>query len=186
MNTETGPLTYICSNIPLSPEYGVYISQLIWYARTCSTYDQFLNWARILTDKLMLQVFLQSCLTSAFRKFYDRYNDFIYNYFRWAICCLKIFIPIVTSYLAHWLWQQITQHSWSWNWAHGECDRSTGDAYSPRHLLPLILFPGVSRNLLYYGLFHLLELYTGFDCEFLPFTWFDALILTAGSSVYVF
>jgi hypothetical protein len=30
---------YICSNIPLSPAYGVYISQLIPYARACSEAD---------------------------------------------------------------------------------------------------------------------------------------------------
>jgi hypothetical protein len=34
---------YTCSNIPLSPAYGVYISQLIRYATACSTYDQFLS-----------------------------------------------------------------------------------------------------------------------------------------------
>jgi hypothetical protein len=38
------------------------------------------NRGRLLTDKLMLQGFLQSRLMSAFRKFYDRYNDLIYNY----------------------------------------------------------------------------------------------------------
>jgi hypothetical protein len=63
---------YICSNIQLSPAYGVYISQLIRYARACSTYDQFLSWSRLLTDKLMLQGFLQFCLMSAFRKFCGR------------------------------------------------------------------------------------------------------------------
>jgi hypothetical protein len=29
--------TYICSDIPLSPAYGVYLSQRIRYARACST-----------------------------------------------------------------------------------------------------------------------------------------------------
>jgi hypothetical protein len=33
-----------------------------------------------LTDKLILQGFLQSYLMSAFRKFYGRYNDLIYDY----------------------------------------------------------------------------------------------------------
>jgi hypothetical protein len=70
----------ICSNIPLSTAYGVYISQLIPYARACSTYDQFFSRSKLLTDKLMLQRFLQSRLMSAFRKFYGRYNDLIYNY----------------------------------------------------------------------------------------------------------
>jgi hypothetical protein len=122
---------YICSNIPPSPPYGVYISQLIRYARACSTYYQFLSRSRLLTDKLMLQGFLKSRLMSAFRKFYGRNNDLIYNCnFHWAICCLTLSIPIVRPYLAHWLSLRITPHSWSWNWAHGGSDRLTGDAYS--------------------------------------------------------
>jgi hypothetical protein len=69
-----------CSNIPLSPAYGVYISQLIRYARACSTYDQFSSRGTLLTDKLIIQGFLQSRLISAFRKFYGRYNDLIHDY----------------------------------------------------------------------------------------------------------
>jgi hypothetical protein len=34
---------FLCSNIPLSPSYGVYISQLIHFARTRSAYDQVLS-----------------------------------------------------------------------------------------------------------------------------------------------
>jgi hypothetical protein len=73
-------IPYTFSNTPLSPVYGVYISQLIRHARACSIYDQFFSWGRLLTDKLMLQGFLQSRLMSAFRKFYGRYNDIIYDY----------------------------------------------------------------------------------------------------------
>jgi hypothetical protein len=69
-------IPYICINIPA---YGLYISQLIRYARACYTYDQFLSRGRLLTNKLLLQGFLQSRLMSAFRKFYHRYNDLIYN-----------------------------------------------------------------------------------------------------------
>jgi len=71
---------HLYSNIPLSPAYGVYISQLIRYARACSSYSQFLNRGRLLTHKLMLQEFLQPRLKSAFRKFYGRYNDIVWNY----------------------------------------------------------------------------------------------------------
>ena len=71
---------YTFRNTPLSPAYGVYISQLIRYARACSTYDQFLSRNSLLTDDLMLQGILQSSLMSAFCKFYGRYNDLIYNY----------------------------------------------------------------------------------------------------------
>jgi hypothetical protein len=33
--------SFLCSNIPLSPAYGVYVSQLIRYARACFTYEDF-------------------------------------------------------------------------------------------------------------------------------------------------
>jgi hypothetical protein len=52
-------IPFLCSNIPISPAYGVYISQLIRYARACSTYDQFLI-PSLLTKKLMSQGFQQS------------------------------------------------------------------------------------------------------------------------------
>ena len=71
---------HLCSNIPLSPAYGVYISQLIRYARACSGYSQFLNRGKLLTNKLMVQGFQQSRLKSAFRKFYGRYNDLVRQY----------------------------------------------------------------------------------------------------------
>jgi hypothetical protein len=71
---------YTWSNIQLSPVDGVYISQLIQYARASSTYDQFLSRGRLLTDKLMIQGFLRSRLMSAFRRFYGRYINLIHNY----------------------------------------------------------------------------------------------------------
>jgi hypothetical protein len=117
----------MCSNIPLSPAYGVYISQLIRYARAYSTYDQFFSQSRLLTDKLMIQGFVQSCLMSALAVTMIWF--IITNFYR-AICCVTFFIPIVRPYLAHWLWHRVSPHSWSWNWAHGRCDRSTGDDYS--------------------------------------------------------
>jgi hypothetical protein len=45
---------HICSNIPPSPAYWVYISQLIRYPRTCYTYDQFLSQSRLLADILFV------------------------------------------------------------------------------------------------------------------------------------
>jgi hypothetical protein len=74
----------------------------------------------LLTDKLMLQGFLQFRLMSAFRNFYGRYK----------LLLSHTLSDIVKPYLAHWLWHRITPHSWSWSWAHGGCDRSTGHAYS--------------------------------------------------------
>jgi hypothetical protein len=41
---------YLCSTIQVSPAYCVYISQLIWYARAFSTYNQFLVRGNLLID----------------------------------------------------------------------------------------------------------------------------------------
>jgi hypothetical protein len=94
---------YTCSNIPLSLVYGVYISQLIRYARVCSTYNQFSSRGTLLTDKLIKQGFLQSRLMSAFLKFYGRYNDLIHNYKLSLSHMLSdiFFIPIVRPQLTH-------------------------------------------------------------------------------------
>jgi hypothetical protein len=69
-------LTYVAI-VHLHLHNGVYISQLIRYARVCSTYDQFLLRGSLLTHKLISQRFLQSRLQAAFRNFYSRYNDIL-------------------------------------------------------------------------------------------------------------
>jgi hypothetical protein len=61
---------YLCSNIPASPAYRVYISQLNRYARACSTYYHFLVGDSLLINKLMSQGFQLSRLQAVFRKFY--------------------------------------------------------------------------------------------------------------------
>ena len=48
---------YSCIKSPDSPAYGVYIFQLIRYARASSAYDQLANQDRLLTNKLMPQGF---------------------------------------------------------------------------------------------------------------------------------
>ena len=71
---------FLCSNVPLSPAYGVYISQLIRYPRACYAYEDFLKRGQRLTKKLMLQGYNESRLNSSFHKFYGRYNDPVCNY----------------------------------------------------------------------------------------------------------
>jgi hypothetical protein len=73
---------YLCSifHFYLHTEYGVYISQLIRYARACSPYDQLLIRGSLLTDKLKPQRFLQSRLQAAFHKYGVRYNDLVCQY----------------------------------------------------------------------------------------------------------
>ena len=71
---------FICSNIPQSPAYGVFVSQLIRYSRACSSYDDFLVRSHLLVNKLLKQGFLTSKLKAAFRKFYGRHFVLIQKY----------------------------------------------------------------------------------------------------------
>ena len=68
------------SNILPSPVYGVFISQLIRYARACSSYECFILRARRLSSKLLKQGYLAERLNSSFRKFNGRYGDLIQQY----------------------------------------------------------------------------------------------------------
>ena len=71
---------FICSNIPAAPAYGVYISQLIRYSRACCYYSDFLDRARLLTNKLLNQGFVAPRLKSSLNKFYGRHHDLIDRY----------------------------------------------------------------------------------------------------------
>ena len=59
---------FLCSNIPRSPAYGVFISQLIRYSRACSSYQDFLIRAKLLTSKLLRQGYQLNRLRNAFKK----------------------------------------------------------------------------------------------------------------------
>ena len=71
---------FLSSNIPSSPAYGVFISQLIRYARACSSYECFILRAARLSSKLLGQGYVMERLKSSLRKFYGRYGDFIKHY----------------------------------------------------------------------------------------------------------
>ena len=71
---------FISSNIPESPAYGVYISQLIRYARACSFYNDFMCRASTLTAKLQEQGYERDKLKVFGRKFFGRYSDLIRSY----------------------------------------------------------------------------------------------------------
>ena len=71
---------FLSSNIPSSPAYGVFISQLIRYARAWSSYECFILRVRRLFSKLLKQGYLVERLKSSFRKFYGRYGDLIVQY----------------------------------------------------------------------------------------------------------
>ena len=61
------------------PHYidGVFVSQLIRYARACSKYDGFVTREKRLTSKLLVQGYVTERLLSSLRKFYGRYGDLL-------------------------------------------------------------------------------------------------------------
>ena len=61
--------TFLSSNIPSSPSCGVYISQLIRYARCCSYYDDFGYRHKLLVDRLQSQGYVAKCLRNSFKNF---------------------------------------------------------------------------------------------------------------------
>ena len=71
---------FLSSNIPSSPAYGVFISQLIRYARASSTYECFILRLVRLSNKALGQGYVKECLRSTLRKFYGRYGDLTKQY----------------------------------------------------------------------------------------------------------
>ena len=71
---------FLSSNIPTSPAYAIFISQLIRYARACSSYGCFILRATRLSNKLLEQGYVKERLKSSLRKFYGRCGDLIKQY----------------------------------------------------------------------------------------------------------
>ena len=70
----------MCSNISPSPAYGVYISQLIHYARASSKYSVFLKRHLYLRNRLLDQGYKKIRLFRSLKKFIFRYHDLVEKY----------------------------------------------------------------------------------------------------------
>ena len=71
---------FLDGDVPRSPSYGVYISQLIRFARECSNVDDFNNRKLFLTAKLLKQGYRYHKIRKAFSKFYHRHSELIVKY----------------------------------------------------------------------------------------------------------
>ena len=73
---------FLSSNIPTPPAYGVYVSQLIRYARTCSNYQDFMERGKVLTTKLLSQGYQYQTtkLVATLKKFYGRHHGLVNPY----------------------------------------------------------------------------------------------------------
>ena len=71
---------FLSSNIPSAPAYGVYVSQLIRYARACSNYQDFMERGKVLTTKLLSQEYQNTKLVATLKKVYGRHHDLVNPY----------------------------------------------------------------------------------------------------------
>ena len=68
---------FLDGDVPRRPSYGVYISQLIRFARVCSHVDDFNTRNLFLTAKLLKQGYRYHKLRKAFSKFYHPHYELI-------------------------------------------------------------------------------------------------------------
>ena len=82
----------MCSNIPASPAYGVYISQLIRYARASSNYSDFLKRHLYLRNRLLDQGYKKIRLIRSLKKFFL------------SMCDVKLFLTFTfVVKILHWV-----------------------------------------------------------------------------------
>ena len=79
-NFEIVNFPFLDGDVPRSPSYGVYISQLIRFARVCSNVGDFNNRNLFLTAKLLKQGYRYHKFRNAFSKFYYRHSELIVKY----------------------------------------------------------------------------------------------------------
>ena len=68
------------SNITANPAYGVYISQLVRYARICTSKVDFINRLRGLSLRLRQQGFEPNLLQKSFNKLFSRHGVIVEKY----------------------------------------------------------------------------------------------------------
>ena len=71
---------FLDGDVPLAPSYGVYISQLVRFARVCNDVSDFNERNLYITEKLLHQGFRYHKLVKTFSKFYHRYQNIITKY----------------------------------------------------------------------------------------------------------
>ena len=69
--------SFLDGDVPSRPSYGVYISQLVRFARVCSHVDDFNTRNKCLTAKLLKQGYRYHKLRKAFSMFYRRHYELI-------------------------------------------------------------------------------------------------------------
>ena len=79
-NFEIVNFPFLDGDVPRSSSYGVYISQLIRFARVCSNVDGFNIRNLFLTAKFLKQGYRYYKIRKAFSKFYHRHSELVVKY----------------------------------------------------------------------------------------------------------
>ena len=101
---------FLSSNIPQSPAYGVFVSQLIRYSRASSLYEDFIMRSQLLTSKLLKQGFTRNRLIATFKKFYGRHSVLVD---RFKVSVTNIIIDLFLETLYHWWLSSVPFYSQS-------------------------------------------------------------------------
>ena len=92
-NFDNVNFPFLDGDVPQRPSYGVYISQLIRFARASSHATAFINCNRFLTAKLLKQGHRYHKLRKAFSKFYRRHFELFEKYHvSLKNLCNKVFV----------------------------------------------------------------------------------------------
>ena len=71
---------YLTGNIPNKQSYGVFVSQLVRYARCCQDFEDFRSRTSVLIDRLVHQHFTINLLKRTFEKFAESYYELLAKY----------------------------------------------------------------------------------------------------------
>ena len=77
---ETVNFPFLDGDVPRSPSYGAYISQLVRFARMCSNVDNFNNRNLFSTAKLLKQSYRYNKIRKALSKLYHRHSELLVKY----------------------------------------------------------------------------------------------------------
>ena len=80
LNFEIVNFPFFDGDVLRSTSYGVYISQLIRFARVCSNFDDFNNRNLFLTANLLKQGYRYHKIRKTFSQFYPRHSELINKY----------------------------------------------------------------------------------------------------------
>ena len=95
----------LSGNVPAKQSYGVFVSQLIRYARCCMSAKDFIHRTKILIRKLTSQGFKANKLRHVFGKFAANYYELLFKYNLPTdeicnSCCRCIFLCLNVRFLS--------------------------------------------------------------------------------------